>query len=102
MSNPVAVAFEKAEIAQKVFNDHINYVLNNKDDWNWPEADRLAAIANDADKVLLDARHDALNPQECTCLPDLPDGRINGGRGRVCDAHAAEDNDEIPFEGSGI
>jgi hypothetical protein len=21
---------------------------------------------------------------ECTCLPDLPDGRVNGGRGHVC------------------
>ena len=37
--------------------------------------------------------------EECTCLPDLPDGRINGGRGHVCPACAAEyqDSDEIPF-----
>ena len=22
--------------------------------------------------------------EECTCLPDLPDGRVNGGRGGCC------------------
>ena len=27
----------------------------------------------------------ALPPkEECTCLPDLPDGRVNGGRGGCC------------------
>ena len=28
----------------------------------------------------------ALRPyqEECTCLPDLPDGRVNGGRGGCC------------------
>ncbi len=88
MPNPVAVAFEHAEIARKVYNDHINYVLNNKDDWNWPEVDRLAAIANDADRELLAARDHALN--ECSCLPDLPDGRVNGGRGTVCPVCTAD------------
>ena len=62
MPNPVAVAHEHAQIARKVFNDHINYVMNNKDEWNWPEVDLLAAIANDADRELEAARHDALNP----------------------------------------
>ena len=100
MSNPVAVAFEKAEIAQKVFNDHINYVLNNIDaEWNWPEVNRLAKIANNADRELEAVRHTALN--ECSCLPDLPDGRVNGGRGTLCPVCTADsaDNDEIPFGG---
>lgn len=42
--------------------------------------------------------------QECTCLPDLPDGRVNGGRGEVCPACKRwieihnESVEEIPFE----
>ena len=37
---------------------------------------------------------------ECPCLPDLPDGRINGGRGAVCPVCAEENkNDEIPIGG---
>ena len=99
MPNPVAVAHEHAEISRKVYNDQINYVLNNKDEWNWPEVDRLAAIANDADRELEAVRHTALN--ECSCLPDLPDGRVNGGRGTLCPVCTA-DSADIPFEGSGI
>jgi len=98
--NPTAVAHEHAEIARNQFNDYVNYVLNNKDEWNWPEVDRLAAIANDADRELDAARDLALN--ECSCLPDLPDGRVNGGRGTVCGVCAADSSDEIPFEGSGL
>ena len=37
--------------------------------------------------------------EECTCLPDLPDGRINGGRGTVCPVCAENRNDEIPIGG---
>ena len=37
----------------------------------------------------------ALSPQECTCIPDLPDGRSRG----VCYAHEADTTDEIPFDG---
>ncbi len=100
MTNQVAVAHEHAAIAQAVYDKYVEDCLNNPDDpLNWSEIDKLGKIANDADSKLLAAKHDALNPQECTCLPDLPDGRINGGRGRVCDAHAAEDNDEIPYGG---
>ena len=38
--------------------------------------------------------------EECSCLPDLPDGRSNGGRGGCCPACEAEKHDEeIPFGG---
>jgi hypothetical protein len=59
--NGVAVAFEHAEIACKVYNDYVNYVLSNKDDINWTELDRLAKIANDADRELEVARHKEIN-----------------------------------------
>ena len=95
MSNPVAVAHEHAKIAQKVYDDYVEDCLNNPDDpLNWSEIDRLGKIANDADKVLLAARHDALNP--CTCTP-LSDACP------VCVAdNEARYENSIPFEGSGL
>lgn len=89
-SNSVAVAYEHSEIARKVYNDHINYVLNNVDvEWNWPEVDRLAAIANDADRELEAARDRALN--ECSCTP-------NSDACPVCLADNRERyGDSIPF-----
>jgi hypothetical protein len=87
--NPVAVAFEKAQVAQDVYNNYVNYVLNNGDDINWPELERLAKIANDADRELLDARDRALN---CTCTPDS----VN-----ACDVCVGDNRerygDSIPF-----
>ena len=36
---------------------------------------------------------------ECTCLPDLPDGRVNGGRGGCCLVCEADSHDdEIPWQ----
>lgn len=36
--------------------------------------------------------------EDCTCLPDLPDGRINGGRGVPCPVCLARHYDNaIPF-----
>ena len=67
MDNTVAVAHEHAKIAQKVYNDYVNLVMNTKDDLNWAELDNLARRANYADRKLLEARHAALNP--CTCTP---------------------------------
>ena len=38
--------------------------------------------------------------EECSCLPDLPDGRVNGGRGGCCPVCEVESrDDEIPFGG---
>ncbi len=38
--------------------------------------------------------------EECSCLPDLPDGRVNGGRGGCCLVCEAEgQREEIPFGG---
>ena len=39
--------------------------------------------------------------EECSCLPDLPDGRVNGGRGGCCSACKAEYDPDapIPFGG---
>lgn len=34
---------------------------------------------------------------ECECLPDLPDGRINGGRGELCSSCQSRRGDDIPF-----
>ncbi len=38
--------------------------------------------------------------EECSCLPDLPDGRSNGGRGGcclVCEAEGKSSGEEIPY-----
>ncbi len=70
MPNPVAVAFEKAEIADEQYRSYWDYCMHSGDPVNYNEVDRLAAIANDADRELLAARHEALNPDECTCKPD--------------------------------
>ena len=94
MTNPVAVAHEHARIAQKVYDDYVDECLNNPGVIvNWSEIDRLGKIANDADKVLLAARHDALN--ECSCGP---------GSLTACPACLADNRygDSIPFEGSGL
>ena len=57
----VIVAQEHADIAQAVYDQYVEDCLNNPGDpLNWTEIDRLAKIANDADKTLLAARHDAL------------------------------------------
>ncbi len=39
--------------------------------------------------------------EECSCLPDLPDGRTNGGRGGCCPVCGTEYNPDtpIPFGG---
>ena len=91
VSHAVTVAHEHAKIAQKVYDDYVDECLNNPGVIvNWSEIDRLGKIANDADKVLLAARHDALNP--CTCTP-LSDACP------VCLADNKERYDSIPFGG---
>ena len=66
----VVVANEHAIIARKVYDDYIEYCLNNPyDPLNWTEIDKLAKKSNDADQRLEQARHEALNPDECTCKP---------------------------------
>jgi hypothetical protein len=36
--------------------------------------------------------------EECSCLPDLPDGRSNGGRGGCClVCEADSQREEIPY-----
>jgi hypothetical protein len=97
----VVVANEHAIIARKVYDDYIEEMLNNGiPGIDWTEVDYLSKRANDAEQQLEHARHEALNPDECTCLPDLPDGRVNAGRGTVCPACAAEPYDDtIPFGG---
>jgi len=100
MTNPVAVAFEHSEIANKVFDDYVEACLNDPyNPLNWSEIDRLGKIANDRYHQLVAARHEALNPQECTCTPDLPDGRCFP----LCDVCKADIDrklgDSIPFGG---
>ena len=53
------------------------------------EAERYQSTHPDAD-VMCPTHHynvpEEEDDLECTCLPDLPDGRVNGGRGYVCPA----------------
>ena len=87
MTNQVAVAHEHAKIAQKVYDDYVEDCLNNPDDpLNWTEIGRLGKIANDADKVLLAARHDALN-----------DSLTHGPLKETTEVVMVEDETEIPF-----
>ena len=91
VAHAVIVAAEHARITQQVYDDYIEEMLNNGvPGIEWTEVDKLAERANDADRELEAARYDALNPQECTCLPDLPDGRVNGGRGTLCPVCTAD------------
>ena len=93
MPNPVAVAHEHSQIADKVFNDYVKFVLETPGEtWDYKHLNKLSRRANDADRKLLDAKHVARN--ECTCLPDLPDGRVNGGRGTVCPVCTADSAEE--------
>ncbi len=96
---PLAVtqAARRADEAQKEYDDNVDEQMNNGEpDWDWTELKRLAEIANDADRELLLARDKALNPEkECTCTPDLPDGRS----GRVCAVCVAANGDDIPIGG---
>ena len=64
----VSVAATKARVAEEVYAEFCE-----KFPQEYQQQDTLRAIANEADAELLQARHDALN--ECTCKPDLPDGR---------------------------
>ena len=90
----VRTAKEHADIAQKQYDDYVEWCLNNGEPgMEWTELERLAEVANDADKELLEARDLALN--SCTCTPDLPDGRS----GRVCAVCVAANGDSIPFGG---
>ena len=67
----VVVANKHAIIARKVYGDYIEYCLNNPyDPLNWTEDDYLSKRANDAEERAEQARHEALNPDECTCKPD--------------------------------
>jgi len=65
--NAVTVAAEHARIAVDQYNSYWDFCLHSGDEINWPEMERLAKIANDAERALEQARHDALN--ECTCDP---------------------------------
>ena len=69
----VARAAKKAEIAEGQYTEYVNLIVRTGDDWDFDVLEDLRDRANAADAELLQARHDALN--ECTCKPDLPDGR---------------------------
>ena len=57
----VVVANEHAIIARKVYDDYIEYCLNNPyDPLNWTEIDKLAKKSNDADQRLEQAKHEVL------------------------------------------
>ena len=74
----VLVAKEHAEITQAVYDDYWQYVMNSGEPTNWEVMESLANRAKMAADDLLEARDVALN--ECSCTPDLPDGRT----GHVC------------------
>ena len=93
VAKAVLVAKEHAEITQAVYEDYWQYVMNSGEPTNWDVMESLANRANMAADDLLEARDVALN--ECSCTPDLPDGRT----GRVCAVCLNRDNNELPFEG---
>ena len=89
----VSVAQAHADVAQKVYDDYIERCLNYSfDPLNWTEIDRLGKIADDAEDAADDARHEALNPDTCTCKPD----------GDACPVCVGDNKqrygDRIPFE----
>jgi hypothetical protein len=96
VASAVVVAEEKYDIAQRVYNEAVNYYLDN-DEWDQAHLDDLDTIAKTAYGEMMEVKHAALN--ECSCLPDLPDGRVNGGRGGCCLVCEAEGrDDEIPWQ----
>ena len=84
---------EHAKIAEEQYRDYKDMVTHNGDAWN-------ADVLYELQRRVYFANRELFATQECSCLPDLPDGRINGGRGHVCPACAVVDStDEIPFGG---
>jgi hypothetical protein len=62
VSKAVLVAIENAADTQAEYDDYVNEMLNNGiPGIDWTELERLADIANDADRELLLARDIALN-----------------------------------------
>jgi hypothetical protein len=88
----VKVAFAIAEVAVAQYDEYWKYCM--KTEWNWSEVERLARIANDAVRQLGQARHEALNPDECTCKPE----------GDACPVCVGDNKDRygdtIPFGGA--
>ena len=82
----LAVAREKQKVSKQVYLDYVSMVMNTRDDTNWPELDRLAKIANDAERQLDRARDDALN-----------DSLIHGPLEETTEVVMVEDETEIPF-----
>jgi len=104
VSRAVRDALAHAQDCVRDYNDRLNEIINNGiPGIDWTEVTLLANRANEAEAALELARDIALNPekyQECTCLPDLPDGRCFP-LCPVCKADI-DRQDGIPFEGSGL
>ena len=88
----VKVAFAIAEVAVSQYDEYVEYGLHH-DGWNWEILDYLAQRANNSERQLEQARHEALNPDECTCKPD----------GDACPVCVGDNKprygDSIPFGG---
>ena len=80
------------DIARKVYDDYVNSQYQTMEPTNWPEIDRLARNANEADATLLSAMKET-QKEPCTC---------NERTGSVC-APCYADNwdryaDTIPYK----
>ena len=84
----VRVAQEKYDIAQKVYDEAIDYCLDN-DGWDQPHLDDLAHIVDEAYKNQLEAKHQALNcPHQNTTTSGIIqfiDGAVDDNIQTVCD-----------------
>jgi len=88
---------QKARQANDEYNSYVDQGLDSGEGWDYSMLDTLRELANKADAELLAARDAELN--ECTCVPDLPDGRCFP----LCPVCKAEIDrkygDSIPFGG---
>lgn len=55
------------------------------------------AIRVDIESAIAFQEAKARAEEECTCQPDLPDGRMNAGSGELCPACSARADRSIPF-----
>jgi hypothetical protein len=86
----VRKATKKYEIAQRVYDEKVDYFLEHSREWDQEALNALAAEVDELYRAMLTAKHNALN--ECYCTPQMDRDC------EVCKQQKAEHyGDSIPF-----
>jgi hypothetical protein len=91
----VRKATQKYEIAQRVYDEKVDYFIDHPNEWDQPALNALAAEVDELYNDMLDAKHAALN--ECYCSTRM---EMEGILCNVCKAAIQQRyGDSIPFGG---